>query len=85
MFENLKAQERASRLKFIEGSFAQGILLYSELIKADRAREPRLAIKLNEWYSRLTSNQQYDFCAIVCKEGQLGLAMQCFKGKVLKW
>lgn len=85
MFEHLKAKEEAERLKAEEPQFSTGIVLYHELQAAQEPRYARIVARLNEWYGRLTNQQQYDFCAIVCKDGVLGEVIRCFKGKVVKW
>ena len=86
MFKALQDQDNTSRLNLEAGEFAEGIKLYKAfteaLDKQDRARTPRLAVKLDSWHNSLKEPQKRDFAALLLLQGII--KADSVLGKVIK-
>ena len=91
MFKQLKDQDKTSRLNQISGQYTEGVNLYKAFVEAlhtqDKARTPRLAIRLDSWHNSLKGAQKEEFAALLVYLGlipadsPLGQAIKVFSAR----
>ncbi len=71
MFEQLRAEDKAERLKKASGKYTEGINLYKAFINEtqDKPRAQKLALKLDSYYNSLTKLEQEEYAALLVQNG----------------